>query len=109
MAQAIKWTIYVDDDANNISIKMGADNIAAQAAVATDAPATAVHWPYGKHNLRHITGKEQTTGVYARLVILDEASALWQGTALNWTNPTTTETFNVLGHFGERKPQNEVA
>lgn len=109
MSDAIQWTIYEDDEDNNISIKMSTGNIAANSAVGTPAPSSAVHWPYGKHNLRHVTGKDAATGDYGRLVILSQASAIWQGTALSWTNSFTGVTYNVLGTFGERKPQNEVA
>lgn len=108
MADTIQWTIYVDDDANNISIKMSDGNGAAQAATMTPTPSTPVHWPYGRHNLRHITGKSPA-GDYGRLIILDQTSALWQGTALSWTNTFTGITYSVLGTFGERKPANEVA
>lgn len=104
------WVVYIDDEANNVNIKMEAAAQAANGVTGTPTPPNALFWPYGKKNLRHITGKKTggSGGTYARMVCLDPAGTLYQNAASTWTS-AAGGTYQHLGTLGERKPDNHVS
>jgi hypothetical protein len=109
MADTIGWVTYVDDENDNLSIKMSEGNADAQLETLSPVPTVGSHWPFGHHNLRHVTGKSADTGDYGRLVICDPTGPIWQRTDTTWTNSFTGVTYTILGQFGERKPLNEIS
>lgn len=102
------YYIYASDNTLNYVVKLSAKTAAAGGFAATSAPSPlslGVVWPYGAHNMRHVTGKDGS-GKRARIPVGAPGNALFIS---GGTFSIDAGSFLVLGAEGERRVATNIA
>lgn len=103
-----KFFPYKSDNGTTYNCKLTQADATAGGFPAAVAPLDNAPWPWHARDLRHVTGQNTTTPTkHGRLIIYEASNTLFTSGG-QWTNSNTSQTFEVLGAEGERRPASHL-